>query len=164
MIFNQISKEMGWPFTLVYLALILSAFYFAFISMPAALNAEDWPQTQGQVTHSELVQTKKTTKTGASINVFSAKIYYQYHIANHLYSAHEIKWVENNISGKIQQKMNDQYPAGSNVTVFYNPKKPSYAVLQKELSVGHILTSLYLLIGIGAMAFTLYQHARNRNK
>jgi hypothetical protein len=55
-----------------------------------------------------------------------------------------------------------QYPAGANVTVFYNPEKPNIAVLQKGLSFGHILTGIFLLVSICAMAYSIYRNTSNR--
>jgi hypothetical protein len=47
---NQITQSMGWPFTIIYIALIITALYFTFVTAPMAINANNWPQTQGKVT------------------------------------------------------------------------------------------------------------------
>ena len=162
--FNQISTTMGWPFTIVYLALVISAFYLTFVSMPKAINSNDWPQVQGQVTNAELVQRKHTLKTGKPITVYSAKVHYQYTVDGKPYTNKQLQLADHDDSQKIELAINKQYPSGANVTVFYNPNKPSESVLQKGLSFGHILTGIFLLISIAAMAFSLYKNARNRKR
>lgn len=162
--FNQIQTTMGWPFTIVYLALVISAFYLTFVSMPKAINSNNWPQAQGQVTSTELVQRKHTFKTGKPITVYSEKIHYQYAVAGNTYTNHQLKFIDHTSSEKVEQAMNSKYSTGANVTVFYNPKNPSESLLQKGLSLGHILTGIFLLVSIGAMAFALYRNARNRRR
>ncbi len=153
---------MGWPFATVYLSLVIGAIYFTFVTVPNALNSNHWPQVQGQVINGELIQRKRTTKNGNVISVFSAKIYFQYSVGNNEYSAYHVKWADHNSGDNIQKAMMEQYPANTKVTVFYNPKKPSAAVLQPGLSFAHIVTGLFLLISIALMAFVLYRNARNR--
>jgi hypothetical protein len=158
---NQITQSMGWPFTIIYIALIITALYFTFVTAPMAINANNWPQTQGKVTQAELAQRKRITKTSDIISVFSAKIHFEYTINGHQYIGHELRWSDRN-SENIEALMVAQYPAGANVTVFYNPEKPNIAVLQKGLSFGHILTGIFLLVSICAMAYSIYRNTSNR--
>lgn len=153
---------MGWPFMIVYLLLILGALYFTFIAAPKAINSNDWPQAQGKITSSEIVQRSRTHRTGKRITIYSARIHYQYAVDNKSLTNHQLKWADRNSSGKVEQNMNNKYPVDANVTVFYNPENPSVSVLQKGLSLGHILTGLFLLGGIGAMAYSMFKNARNR--
>ncbi|HSR02462.1 MAG TPA: DUF3592 domain-containing protein [Methylophilaceae bacterium] len=158
---SQISRSMGWPFTLVYLALIVSALYFTFASAPKALNSNGWPYVQGKITQSELIERKRSNKNSDIISVYSAKIEYQYEIDDNNYTGAEIKWADGN-SDKILALIKKEHPAGSSVTVYYNPQKPNEAILQKGLSLGYILIGSFLLISICAMAFALYSNAKKR--
>jgi len=159
---NQITKTMGWPFVVVYLLLILAAFYFAFIIIPKAINSNDWPQAQGEVTSSELVQRSRTHRSGKRITVHSAKINYQYPVGQQAFTSHQYKWADRNGSTQVEQDMRQQYPTGAKVTVFYNPNNPSESALQKGLSLAHILTGLFLLVSIFAMAYAMFKNARRR--
>lgn len=162
MIFNQISKSMGWPFTLAYLALVLSAFYFSFVTMPRAVNSNDWPQAQGKVVNSELVQRSRMHRSGKRVTVYSAKVNYIYHVDGKPFASHQLKWADRNGPAQVEADMLSQYPAGANVTVFYNPGNPSEAVLQKGISLDHILIGMFLLGSILAMAFAMFRNARRR--
>jgi uncharacterized protein DUF3592 len=159
--FSQLSKSMGWTFTLVYLALIVSALYFTFVSAPKALNTNDWPYVQGKVTQSELIERKRSTKNSDIVTVYSAKIQYQYTVGDNTYAGVQIKWADRN-QNKIKTLIEKEFPTGGSATVFYNPQKPAEAVLQQGLSLGHIVTGLFLLVSICAMAWTLYSNARKR--
>lgn len=158
---NQISRTMGWPFALVYLALIVSALYFTFVSAPKALNSNDWPYVQGKITHIELMERKRSNKNSDIISIYSARLKFQYAIADKTYTGVQIKWADRN-RDKILALIEKEHPTGSSVTVYYNPQKPNEAVLQQGLSFGHILTGLFLLISICAMAFALYSNAKKR--
>ncbi len=160
--FSQIIKQMGWPFTIVYFALILGALYFSFVAAPKAINSNDWPQVQGKVSHSDIIKNQRRNKTGVRITVYSANIHFQYVVDGMPYTANEVKFAQHNRSSEIEQAINTQYAAGSNVTVFYNPTNPSEAVLQKGLGVKYILTGCFLLGGIGVMAWALYRNAKKR--
>lgn len=159
---NQISKSMGWPFMVVYLLLILGAFYFTFSVVPKAINSNDWPQAQGQVTNSEVVQRSRTHRSGKRITVYSAKIQYQYNVNDNLFTNYQLKWADRNGPAQAQQDMNKHYPTGANITVFYNPEKPSESVLQKGLSLDYMLVGLFLLVSIAVMGYALFRNARNR--
>ncbi len=158
---SQISKSMGWPFTLVYLGLIMSALYFTFVSAPKALNTNDWPYVQGKVMQSELIARKRTTKNSDIVTVYSAKIHFIYALEGKTYTGLQTKWADRN-PAKIRVLIKKEYPPGAEVTVFYNPQKPNEAVLQQGLSLVHILTGLFLLVSISAMAWALYRNARKR--
>jgi hypothetical protein len=160
--FNHIIKTMGWPFTIVYLALIIGAIYFTFFSAPKALNSNEWPRVQGEVTKSEIIERRRTTKTGDRITVYSAKIHFQYTVDGKQYTANQTKWADHHSSKKIEQTLNARYSTGSNVTVYFNPNNPGNAVLQKGLGMGHVLTGLFLLVSIAAMAWALYRNAKKR--
>lgn len=153
---------MGWPFTIVYLALVLSAFYFSFVTMPKAVNSNDWPQAQGEVVSSELVQRSRTHRSGKRITVHSAKVNYVYHVDGKPFASHQLKWADRHGSSQVEADMLSQYPAGASVTVFYNPDNPAEAVLQKGISLDHILIGVFLLGSIGVMGWAMFRNARRR--
>ena len=157
----QISKTMGWPFTLVYIILILSALYFTFVAAPKALNTNDWPYTQGKVTKTELIERKRSNKNSDIVTVYSATIQYQYTVDGKTYFAKQVRWADRN-QNKIESLIAKEYPDDAFVTVFYNPKKSEEAVLQEGLSLAHILIGLFLLVSICSMAWALYRNANRR--
>jgi Protein of unknown function (DUF3592) len=158
---RQISQTMGWPFTLVYIVLIVSALYFTFVVAPKALNANDWPSTQGEVTQSELIERKRLNKNSDIVTVYSAKIQYQYVVNDKTYSGTQLRWADRN-QNRIELQMVKEYPTAAITTVFYNPQNPEEAVLQKGLSLAHILIGFFLLLSISSMAWALYRNASKR--
>lgn len=158
---RQISQTMGWPFTLVYIFLIVSALYFTFVAAPKALNANDWPYTQGKVTQSELIERKRLSKNSDIISVYSAKLYYQYIVDGKAYSSMEVRWADRN-KNKIESLISREYPTDADVTVFFNPQNPEQAILQQEIGLTHMLIGMFLLVSICLMAWALYRNANRR--
>lgn len=162
MILSQISKSMGWPFVIVYIALVAAATFFTFVTMPNSLNSNNWPQTVGAVTHSAVVQTNRHNKIGNRITVYSAKVDYQYAVNGSTYIGDQVMLAEHNTDTHIQKAINTQYAAGAKLNVYYNPDSPEKAVLEPGLSAKNIIIALFLLISILAMGFALFRNARKR--
>jgi len=155
---------MGWPFVIVYMALIIGALYFTFIALPNELNSQHWPETTSEITNGEVVERKKLKHAGTpnSITTYAAKIHYQYEVAGEQYQQNQIVAVDHNTDTEVQQLIQSKYATGKKLKVYYNSEDPKQSMLEPGLSTGNILTGLFLLFGIGAMAFSLYRNARNR--
>jgi len=160
---SHISKTMGWPFTIVYLALIAGALYFTFVTVPERLNSNDWPQVTGEVTKSEVTQRTRRHKNGKTIKVYSAKVHYQYTTDGKPYNNQSVMLADRQ-EANIQAAIEKQYPVGKKFNVYYNPENPSDAVLEPGLTTDHIITGLFLLVSIFAMAFALYRNAARRKR
>lgn len=155
---------MGWPFVMVYLALVLSALYFSFITLPNHLNSQHWPEVIGEVSHSEVIKRKKLKRsgTGKSTTTYAANIYYQYTVAGEQYQHQQTMLVDHNTDALVRQAIQHQYPDGANIKVYYNPENASQSALAPGLTTEHILIGVFLLGSIGLMAFAVYRNARNR--
>lgn len=155
---------MGWPFVMVYLALVLSALYFSFITLPNHLNSQHWPEVTGKVSHTEVIKRKKPKRsgTGKSIMTYAGKIHYQYTVAGEQYQHQQTMLVDHNTDTQIRQAIQHQYPDGATIKVYYNPEDASQSVLEPGLTTEHILIGVFLLGSIGLMAFAVYRNARNR--
>ena len=156
MLYKQIIDVMGMPFALIYLAMLLGFIYFAFISIPKTLKTKSWPKTAGKVVSSKLHETKKLTKNGGSIVVYSADIEYIYNVNGKEYSSKKIKWVDHNSNNKAHhQKKVDSYTKGQVVEVFYNPEKPSVGLLEPGFSAGNFIALTFFILGLGSMTLLL---------
>ena len=134
---------------------------FTFVAAPRALNANDWPYTQGKVTQSELIERKRSNRNSDIITVYSAKLHYQYTVDGKTYSNMQVRWADRS-KNKIQSLISREYPTDAVVTIFYNPQNPEQAVLEQELGLTHMLIGLFLLISICLMAWALYRNANRR--
>ena len=156
MIYEKIIDVMGLPFTLIYAVMFLAVIYFVFVSIPKTLRTKYWPKAIGQVTSSKLHESKRITKNGVAITVYSADIEYTYKVNSEDYSSKKIKWVDHRSNNmRHHQELVDTYFIGQRVEVFYNPKKPSIGLLQPGFSAGSLIVFIFFFIGFGSMTFLL---------
>lgn len=94
-----------------------------------AMESHGWPSTTGTITRSEVHQVENR-KENQTDTIYYPRIHYRYSVFGQGYTAGRI--VFGGLSGGDQSKAKkivDQYPAGSPVTVYYDPGDPSVAVL-----------------------------------
>lgn len=119
----------------------------------AANAVKDWPSVQGKVTGSRVSYNSSYSKTGAVPYVtyvyeVNGKTYKEGHLFPGIFT----------VSGETSAKeVVARYPRGAEVTVYYNPKKPAEAYLEKTsktqiggmcgiLILGNLLMPLIVLI------------------
>lgn len=123
--------------------LVIGGAFFGIIAFNRHKNAQaaSWPEVTGriissQVTHDTRTQTDSTgreTKT----KVYEPRIRYSYDIGDMTYTCERVAYrnTHSPIKAKVQDII-DRYPAGAEVTVWYNPKNPLDAVLERSLPKG----------------------------
>ncbi len=119
----------------------------------AANVIKDWPSVQGKVTGSRVAYDSSTSKTGAIPYVT-----YVYEVNGKTYKDGHLFPGIFTVSGQTSaEKVVARYPRGADVTVYYNPKKPSEAYLEKTsktqiggmcgiLILGNLLMPLIVLM------------------
>ncbi|MBI5295809.1 MAG: DUF3592 domain-containing protein [Chloroflexi bacterium] len=110
--------------------ILFSLFMFGIIIyLRIASNAvKNWPSVPGKVTTSRVSYESSTDKTNAT-----PFIAYTYDVDGKTYKEGSISPSILTVSDKINaEKVVARYPRGSVVTVCYNPKNPSQAVLEKN--------------------------------
>jgi len=158
MIYHKMIDTMGLPFTLIYSALILACMYYIFISIPKAFKSKSWPTTAGVITRSILRERRRTGKKGGAVTLFEADIEYTYTIDTKQYSSRKIKWLEHRSNNKnYHQKILDRYLYDQSVTVFYNPKRSSFALLEPGLSSGNFIGFIFFSLSLLSMSFILFE-------
>lgn len=114
-----------------------------------------WPQTNAEITVSDCTISTLTTRTGSSNNnnglttqkVYTPQVEYRYTVEGKTFTA-------NFISGPLTKGYDTRdaaetvlqaYPVGKQIPVYYSPRNPSIAVLERK---GASLFSLPFLVGI----------------
>ena len=88
--------------------------------------------------------------------MYSADIEYVYEVNSNEYLSKKIKLTDHRSNNKnYHQKLLEKYELGKEVMVFYNPKKPSIAVLEPGLGTGSFVAALFFLVSLGTMTFVL---------
>jgi hypothetical protein len=91
--------------------------------------AQSWPKTKGMVLKSR-VESRRTGNTTSTYPV----VVYRYEVNGKTYESQTIKAGDQFMSVRIMgdaQKTVDRYSVGNQVTVYYNPAKPSEAALER---------------------------------
>ncbi len=128
-----------------------------FITRRKVAQAENWSSTMGTVTSSS-IEWRRGSKGGS---VAYPVVQYSYQVMGQMLQGQKIM-PGPDTGGTGAQKVVNRYPAGAQVTVYYDPNNPSDAVLERSMPgyikwlwVAMILTDLFLC-GMGVIfAFAL---------
>ncbi|MET4070412.1 hypothetical protein ABID58_005217 [Bradyrhizobium sp. S3.2.6] len=129
------------------LALILMA---AIVKTWQAREARSWPQVSGKVVTSvaevrEVRVSDDEREDGYRMESRNfANVTYEYSVSGRKLSCNRISIGEDLGNFQVAEKL-AKYPAGSIVTVYYNPRHPDQAVLERDLPKG-----LWGCLGIGS--------------
>jgi hypothetical protein len=130
------------------LGLVLVAAIYKTLQVRAA---SQWPSTPGKVvvSASELRQVKVLDSERESGHKFEernfANIAYEYSVSGQKFSNNRVSIGEDLGNFQVAETI-ARYPAGSIVTVYYNPRQPREAVLERDLPKG-----LWGCLGIGTV-------------
>jgi hypothetical protein len=124
-------------------------------SIVEASKSKRWPSAPGAISKSEV----KETRWGDVVE-FSTDIEYTYTVGDKHYLASRVTWAPENLSDikkeEVIKKVLD-YPAGKQVTVFYDPVDPTIAVLDGSLTlrvhIPWIIGLLLIATGFGLYYF-----------
>src|SRR5215207_4543380 len=120
-------------------------------------QASNWPFTMGRVTLSTLEM--RSSSEGGSTPY--PVVHYSYQAIGQPYQGSKVM-AGPDVGGSGAHKVVARYPAGAQVMVYYNPQKPSEALLERSMPgfikwfwIALVLTDLFLC-GLGAvLSFTL---------
>jgi hypothetical protein len=131
---NLFASLCGGFFVLVLLALGIFLIVFSVRSRKKAEESQAWPNTTGSITLSEVKRIVNRDDDGNESYAFIPSVEFSYSVAGQSYSGKRLAF-----GGSIAQKDPaavqkglERYPVGAQVTVYYNPEKPSEAVLERQ--------------------------------
>ena len=117
----------GKPFLSLIIGGVVYIIGILFSDIPTMIVSQGWPMTGGIITtHQFMGQKFKEYDGDFYINV-DVYIHYQYSVNNISYSSRSINSIDTPFYPK---SFASRYPIGKDVTVYYNPKDPSEAVLE----------------------------------
>ena len=92
-----------------------------------ALASRRWPSARGRVTRSAVVPGRRD-QAGYSVH-------YQYEVGGQIYKADRVRFGGAISSNRgVAQDTVSRYPDGGAVTVYYHPRRPSIATLERRAS------------------------------
>ena len=92
-------------------------------------DSRSWPTTSGLITHSSV-------ESGVGPNhvfVFSPKIVYEYEVGGKRFTSSQLAIIEHNTASEdLAREKADKYAPGQQVEVYYDPKNPAFAILNRQ--------------------------------
>jgi hypothetical protein len=132
-------------FILVFLGGGIYLIYRSIKDKKKAKLSLSWPSTPGRVIESRVVESHSSDSDGDTTTTYRPYIKYEYQVVGATFTSDKLSIgpaVSTSNYRKSQDKVN-RMPAGSTVTVFYNPDDPTDAVLEQRSNA-----TLMLVLGI----------------
>lgn len=137
-----------------------------YFMLARARASRRWPSVSGQVVRSEVVSREQTDTEPGTIHigrrprVYSVALEYAYEVDGTTLKSKRVAFTDSFTKSEGQcEKIAARYPVGSPVTVYYDPEKPTKAVLDRATGCGPLLFfgvgSLFFLGGVAALVLML---------
>ena len=124
----------GGIFVLALLVLGIYLVVFSFRSKRKAEESQNWAGTPGTVTLAEVKRSVNRDEDGNESYDYFPKVEYSYQVGGETLTGKRLAFggILAQKNPASVQKTLEHYPVGGQVTVFYDPNKPSDAVLERQ--------------------------------
>ena len=130
---------------LIFVGIGGAAVVSALVDLRSGKRTAAWPQVKGKVLTACVVESHSESGTS-----YSASVKYEYAVDGIRHTSDRIKFGWESADEQSAKGTAERYPAGSPVTVYYEPQKPSLSVLEREIQVGSdIFVLLFALVVFG---------------
>lgn len=141
---------------LVFLGLIGGGIYLIVRSRrdkQKAASSLAWPSVLGRVVESRVEESRSTDSEGDVSITYRPYVRYEYTLQDQTYSGDKlyVGLVGSSSNRRKAEETASQYPAGSAVTVYYNPQDPQDAVLQQKTGGNSALIIGIALLVMGVL-------------
>jgi len=149
----------GWLFTGIWCTVSFVALIFIGGPVLADIGTADWTPTDGVVIDSGV----DVSTGGKGGNTYCLWVDYQYTFENMTYNGYVVSYSQDNSCDSWSADADEDYPPGSDVTVFVNPDNPSEAVLENGFSgidfgiccvFPFVIIGVIMLVGMLRSTFT----------
>ena len=149
-------------FSFVFLIIGVSLVLINFFARKKAQESIGWPATNGEITHAGVRRESSVDADGDTSYSYYPDVQYRFRAAGQEFVGDKITFGMRTGYGRSSkaQEIANRYPVGSRVQVYYNPQKPSEAVLDRSaknsvvlLIVGGVMVLLGFCAGCGALFF-----------
>jgi len=143
----------GGIFVLVLLVLGIYLVVFSLRSKKKAEESQNWPGTPGTVTLAEVKRSVNRDEDGNESYDYFPKVEYTYLVGGETLTGKRLAFggILAQKNPASVQKTLERYPVGGQVTVYYDPNKPSDAVLERQaggLKWGLIIGIICLVLSL----------------
>lgn len=121
------TRTLGW----VLIGSGVFAVLFPLVSWMRVRASRSWPSVSGRVTESTLDVEPRADKSDS----YMPRVRYEYAVKGESYESSQLNfWGSIGGSRATAERTTTRYPAGAQVTVYYNPETPFEAVLDRAFS------------------------------
>lgn len=114
------------------------------------IKSYSWYEVEGVITDARMVNLGKVTTSLASTSVrqYTSLIKYDYKVLADTFEGKQVSLFPrgSSVSQKAINKDLNRYSVGSSVKVYYNPKQPNEAVLEKGLNIRALYAFIVIAI------------------
>ncbi|MBE0684562.1 MAG: DUF3592 domain-containing protein [Anaerolineaceae bacterium] len=140
-------------FCLVFIGIGIGMLVKLMKNFSKARLSKNWLATPGNIISSELDAQTTTDEDGYQTTTYIANILFEYQVNKASFKCDCINfdYGMRTSNRSKQQAIVEQYPAGSQVTVYYDPDDPEQAVLEKRVNgvfTTIMVSAVFILIGI----------------
>lgn len=157
--FGLFGRRRAGPITSIFIGVIfIITGYLVFVKfgrpgLEEAKASQEWPSVQGTIERSQVVRKRRGSNKKTT---YSADVIYRYSVAGESFESNQVRFGGDvsSSSSKHAYKTTGLYPKGKRVTVYYNPKEPSAAVLEagSNFSTKALYYGALLFLGAGVLA------------
>jgi len=124
----------GGIFVLALLVLGIYLVVFSLRSKKKAEESQNWPNTPGTVTLAEVKRSVNRDEDGNESYDYFPKVGYTYQVGGETLTGNRLSFggILAQKNPASVQKILERYPVGGQVTVYFDPNKPSEAVLERQ--------------------------------
>lgn len=141
------------PLIFVIIGLVLLFIYFR--SLLKVRASQTWPTAPGTVLQSWVRESRSTDSDGGDSYSYHPEVHYQYQVMGTEYQGSKIAFGPK-VGGRSRaEKTIEKYPAGANVTVYYQPDNPANAVLERSISKVTLVLGIAMFLG-GVFIYLLW--------
>ncbi len=148
-------------FILIFGAIAAWILYTYFQQRRAAGESAGWPATQGKIVLSTVMTSTTRHRTDSGMWVertsYFPKVRYEYSVLGKAYTGERIAFgaAKGHSAPADAEKVLARYPVGATVTVYYNPRDPAEAVLEREMRGGAFLLFVGLAFALSTACLLL---------
>ena len=126
-----------------------TSIWYGLRTLKLAKQSKSWPSVTGNIVGCLIGSYETTSDPTTSVTLYVPEVEYEYQVEGATLRSNRIKF--GGVSKQTElikaQTMADQYQVGSQVKVFFNPKKPSQCTLDQTVSFAGIV----VLFSIGSL-------------
>jgi hypothetical protein len=135
-----------------FIGLILSI--IGILNYLKAKNSITWPTAVGTILTSDVKKETSSSSNNGTVTTYKPEICYSYKVEGIEYISNRIRPLFNYSSSSSTKAftLTRKYPVNSQITIYYNPKKPKVSVIEPGLKADNIV---FLLFGPAILVASL---------